>query len=487
MKFKRIKTPGIAHNAYIIGTKGTGIIVDPRRDLEEYLDYAKKEKLTIKYVLQTHRQEDFVLGSKALKELTGATIVAFDHPLSKNADKKMKDGEKLEIEEIVIQALYTPGHTPESVSYAVRMKENPEKVWAVFTGDALFIGGTGRTDLPDPNKTAENAALLYEGINEKILPLGDEVLLYPAHGAGSVCGGNIASYDQSTIGFERSYNKVFTSSKESFIEHKLHERLPRPPYFQLMEQLNLDGGCALPQGWDMIPSLTPKDFQQKSKAGLIIDTRLPEAFAGGHIPDSYSIWLEGLPVFGGWVAADNQPIYLVLERRKDLKKALQHLTRIGIDNVKAVLAGGFEAWRDAGLSIEMSGTISPQMLYDMPKEMSVLDVREITEYEDEGHIAKAEHAYVGYLPDHIHEVARRLPKNEPLAVTCSVGHRASLAISMLRVHGFKNVFNLLGGMTAWGKLKLPSEKGVSDIEPIDESSIEKDHPNQVEEQYAKSA
>ncbi|PSJ16509.1 MBL fold metallo-hydrolase [Nitrosomonas supralitoralis] len=478
MKFKRIKTPGIAHNAYILATKGIGIIIDPRRDLDEYFDYAKKNAINISYILQTHRQEDFVLGSKALKELTGSLIVAGENPVSVNADIQMKDGDLLEIEELIIQALHTPGHTPESVSYAVSFKDNPENVWAVFTGDALFIGETGRTDLPDKNKTAENAAILYDSIHEKILPLGDHVLLYPAHGAGSVCGGNIADYDESTIGFERTYNKVFTLSKDEFVVHKLHERIPRPPYFKLIEKLNFEGGAAAPINWDSIPLLLSKEFEANAKSGLIIDTRLPEAFAGGHIPGSYSIWLEGLPVFGGWVAEENKPLYLILERNEDMKKALQHLARIGIDNVKGILAGGFEAWRDAALPIDMFDTISPQELQESTTEISVLDVREITEFEDEGHIHNAEHAYVGYLPDHISDVIRELPTDTKLAVTCSVGHRASLATSMLRQNGFKNLFNLLGGMTAWNTLKLPLEKGKSEKTPLDQISIEKDFPHQ---------
>lgn len=478
MKFKRIKTPGIAHNAYILSTKGIGIIIDPRRDLDEYFDYVRKNAINIKFILQTHRQEDFVLGSKSLKNLTGSLIVAGENSLSFNADIKMKDGEKLEIEEIIIQAFHTPGHTPESVSYAIIIKDNPEQVWAVFTGDALFIGETGRTDLPDKNRTAENASILYDSIHEKILPLGDHVLIYPAHGAGSVCGGDIADYDESTIGFERTYNKVFTLSKDDFIEHKLHERIPRPPYFNLIEKLNLEGGTPVPINWDSIPLLLPKEFEVNAKSGLIIDTRLPEAFAGGHIPGSYSIWLEGLPVFGGWVAEGNHSLYLILERNKDMKKALQHLARIGVDNVQGILAGGFEAWRDSGLLIDRLGTISPQALQKSITEISVLDVREITEFEEEGHIHNAEHAYVGYLPDHISDVMREFPKDAKLAVTCSVGHRASLAASMLRQNGFQNILNLLGGMTAWNTLKLSTEKGKSEKTSLDQASIEKDFPQQ---------
>jgi hydroxyacylglutathione hydrolase len=201
MEFRRFKTEGIAHNAYVIGTKGIGIVVDPRRDVDEYVDFAVETGLSIQFVFQTHRQEDFVLGSATLKSAFDATVVAAAHPLSRFADKQLKDGETMEIGDLVFKALHTPGHTPESVCFAVTMKKRPEKVWAVFTGDTLFVGETGRTDLPDPHKTAENAALLYDGIHSKILLLGDAVLVYPAHGAGSVCGGKLAEFDDSTIGF----------------------------------------------------------------------------------------------------------------------------------------------------------------------------------------------------------------------------------------------------------------------------------------------
>ncbi len=477
MFFQRIKTPGIAHNAYLIGTEGVGILVDPRRDIDEYVTIARKNKLAIKYVFETHRQEDFVLGSATIRQLCGAKIVSGKHKLFAHSDLRLADGAQLEIGELLFRCLYTPGHTPESVSYAVYFQDKPEIAWAVFTGDALFIGEAGRTDLPDVNKTAENAAILYDSIQQKILPLGDQTLLYPAHGAGSVCGGNIANYDQSTLGLERRYNPAFTQSREEFVQLKLKERIPRPPYFRLMERLNLKGGLALSKDPDTIPSLLPKDFAQESAKGIVIDTRLPEAFGGGHIPGSYSIWLDGLPVFGGWIADDKVPVYLVLEQPTDVKEAALHLQRIGVDNIRGVLAGGFERWRDAGLEISMSGTLSVNSNALQDERTSILDVREITEFE-EGHIRGSRHAYVGFLPE-LGAIERQLDRNQAVAVTCSVGHRASLAVSMLLRMGFTRVFNMLGGMTAWKKLGKPVVTGSDTTHTLDRKILQKGTSNEA--------
>ncbi len=470
MFFQRIKTPGVAHNAYLIGSKGIGIIIDPRRDVDEYFQIARKNKLQIKYILETHRQEDFVVGSDQIRELTKAQIVTGKHKFSGHSDIFLDDEESLEIGDLIFRCLYTPGHTPESVSYAVFMKDKPNSAWAVFTGDALFIGEAGRTDLPDPDKTAENAAILFESIQKKILPLGDQTLLYPAHGSGSVCGGNIAEYDESTIGFERTYNPAFIHSKEKFIENKINERIPRPPYFRLMEKLNLRGGIKLSKSPETIPTLTPKDFAREYEKGIVIDTRHPEAFAGGHIPKSYSIWLDGLPVFGGWVADDQTAVYLVLEKPDDLKNAFLHLQRIGVDNISGLLGGGFEGWRDAGLPIQMSGTLSVSSKSFEKGDIPLLDVRDITEFE-EGHIIGASHAYVGFIPQMNFE--SEFDPQKPLAVTCAVGHRASLAVSLLLRAGYKNLYNLLGGTTAWKKLDKPLVVGPDKKRTLDREIINK--------------
>jgi hydroxyacylglutathione hydrolase len=458
MYFQRIKTPGIAHAAYLLGHGGEAIIVDPRRDVDAYLRLAAENQLTIKYVLETHRQEDFVLGSAELARITGAKIVNGRHELFGHGDIRLKDGEEFTCGKLRLRALHTPGHTPESMSYAVFIPDSPERAWGVFTGDALFIGETGRTDLPDPKQTGENAALLYDKVHEKLLPLGDQTLLYPAHGAGSVCGGNIANRDQSTLGLERAYNPVFTKSRDEFVRAKLAERIPRPPYFALMEKLNLKGGIPLARRPNEIPILQPKQLASELGQALVIDARDPEAFAAGHIPKSYSIWAAGLPVFGGWVAGPSTPVFLVLSKIDELADAVLALARIGVDNVAGVLAGGFDTWRDGGMPIARSGTLSPTELNGMTGQVRVLDVREDREFAGEGHIAGASHLYVGYLEQHLAKLTPPLGKSERIAVTCSVGHRASLAASILRRAGFERVDNVLGGMTAWEKLELPTKR-----------------------------
>jgi hydroxyacylglutathione hydrolase len=328
----------------------------------------------------------------------------------------------------------------------------------VFTGDTLFIGETGRTDLPAPEQTSDNAGLLYDAVHQKLLPLGDQTLLYPAHGAGSVCGGKIADRDESTLGLERTYNPVFTQTREAFIAAKVKERIPRPPYFAIMERLNLKGGIPLAKRPEEVRLLQPKQFESELKRGIVIDARAPEAYAGGHIPGSLSIWASGLPVFGGWVADETTPVFLVLTSMQELKQAVLALARIGVDGVQGVLAGGFDAWRNAGLPVEASGAMAPRELQGRIDEMRVLDVREDSEFEEEGHIPRASHLYVGYLGAHLQEVTPPLDKSQPIAVTCSVGHRASLAVSILRRQGYRDVVNVLGGMTAWSKLELPVAK-----------------------------
>lgn len=460
MLFRKVKTPGLAHVAYVLGDKAEALVVDPRRDVDEYVSIARSEGLRIRYVLETHRQEDFVMGSAELAKKLGAKVVSLGHRLFGHSDIKLSDGEELELAGVRIRALHTPGHTPESTCYAVYLKES-QVAWGVFTGDTLFIGETGRTDLPDREKTSENAGLLYDAVRAKLGALGDQALLWPAHASGSVCGGNIAERDDSTLGFERTYNPVFVEGRDAFIARKLRERIPRPPYFRTMEAWNLEGGRPLAKQASAVPVLGARDFASEMKQGLVIDARDPEAFAGGHVPGSVNLWLDGLPVFAGWIATETTRVYLVVPKIDDLDEALRHLARVGVDAIEGVLAEGFEGWRDAGMPLAMTGTIAPRELGESLDRHVVLDVRDDQEFEGEGHIPGARHFYVGYLDEHLGRVRKELEAKPALAVTCSVGHRSGLAVSLLERHGLRDVKNLLGGMTAWGKLELPEEKGAS--------------------------
>lgn len=460
MLFRKVKTPGIAHVAYVLGDQGEALVVDPRRDVDEYVSIARSEGLRIRYVLETHRQEDFVMGSGELAKKLGAKVVSLGHELFGHSDLKLADGEELELAGVRIKALHTPGHTPESTCYAVYLKDSGA-AWGVFTGDALFIGATGRTDLSKREKTGENAGVLYDAVRAKLAPLGDQALVWPAHGSGSVCGGNIAERDDSTLGFERAYNPVFVEGRDAFIARKVRERIPRPPYFRTMEVWNLAGGRALAKQASAVPVLGARDFASEMKQGLVIDAREPEAFAGGHVPGSVNVWLAGLPVFAGWLATETTRVYLVLPRLDDLEDALKHLARVGIDAVEGVLAKGFEGWRDAGMPLATTGTVAPRELKETFDAHAVLDVRDDQEFEVEGHIPGARHLYVGYLDEHLDRVRRELEAKPSVAVTCSVGHRSGLAVSLLERQGFRAVKNLLGGMTAWEKLELPREKGAA--------------------------
>lgn len=234
MFFQRLKTPGLGHNSYVLECgDGLAVVIDPRRDVDDYLRLALENDLSIVYVLETHRQEDFEFGSRTLAQMTGARIVGGGHPLFGDTDVKLEDNEEFKVGTTRFVALATPGHTPESMSYAAYVEDAGATCWGVFTGDALFVGDTGRTDLTDPDKTGENAGILYDAIHRKIAPLGDPTLLYPAHGAGSACGGNISDRDDSTLGIEKATNPVFTKTRRDFVEHKLAEKMARPPYFRL--------------------------------------------------------------------------------------------------------------------------------------------------------------------------------------------------------------------------------------------------------------
>lgn len=454
MKLQRLETKGIAHYAWLLADGNEAVLVDPSRHVQQYLDAARTLGTRITYILETHRQEDFVMGSAWLAKRTGAKIINGNFDTFGHGDVRLEDGETFTVGGLLIRALHTPGHTPESMCYAVYEDGKAESAWALFTGDTLFFGDTGRSDLPAEDESVKNAGRIYDSVHNKLAKLGDNALILPAHGPGSVCGRGMAERSWSTLGDEKDYNDVFTLSREEFAKKKGSERLPRPPYFRTMEKVNLEGG--MPPGLRNgdVGLLSAHEFAQISKKEHVYDTRLPEAFVGAHIPDSYSIWQGGLPVFGGWLATADTPIYLVTSDDNDVDPSVCHLSNIGIDNVRGALAGGFEAWRNAGREWRQCGSIAPQALREMEQAPQLLDVREIDEFES-GHIPNAIHCYVGFLADSIEELP--LIKDRPVVVTCGVGHRAGVGVSILLRAGFKDVRNLLGGMKAWKALGYPTK------------------------------
>jgi hydroxyacylglutathione hydrolase len=447
MIFERVKSEGIAHISYFIGSNSEAVVIDPRRDCQVYIDLARREEMKIKCIFETHRNEDYVIGSLELAHFTGAKI--YHGPgLDFKYGEKLKDGQEFHFGTLKLTAIHTPGHTDESTSYTLADLTVGEEPIMVFTGDTLFVGDVGRTDLYGPKETSRLAGNLYDSIFNKLLPLGDKVILCPDHGAGSICGGPISEREQSTLGLERIKNPVLQKTKrEDFIQFKITEHHERPPYFRKMEQYNLNGPPLLGHLPNHTP-LTPKEFQEQMQLGAVaVDTRMPPAFGGAHIKGSYSIWLDGLPSFAGWMLPYDKPILLVLEDKEQLERAIRYLVRLGYNEIAGYLSGGIEAWYNEALPIKHIGLLTVQELkkrLDRGDDLLVLDVRRKDEW-DNGHIEEALHIYVGHLEDRLKEVS----VDRPIAVICNVGHRASLGASILRREGHQEVYNVLGSMTAW--------------------------------------
>jgi hydroxyacylglutathione hydrolase len=447
MIFERVKAAGIAHNSYLIGSGSEAAVIDPRRDCQVYIDSAQQKGLKIKYIFETHRNEDYVIGSVELNNITGAEI--YHGPgLSWKYGNTLQDKQEFRVGKLRLTAIHTPGHTDESMSYAIADLATGETMVMVFTGDTLFVSDVGRTDLYGTEEAPRLASNLYDSIFNKLLPLGDGIILCPAHGAGSVCGLHIANRDESTLGIERVQNSVLQiKDRDEFVKYKLAEQPERPYYFRQMEKFNLEGPPLL--GCLPLPSpLTPTEFRREMEEGaVVVDTSEPAAFGGVHIENAYSIWLEGLPVFAGWVLPYDKPILLVLEDQSHLERAVRYLIRAGYDQITGYLRDGTEGWYNAGLPTQNLPLLSVHQLkgaLDQGDKLMVLDTRGQDEWES-GHIAGSLHIYVGHLEHRLAEV----PKNIPIAVICNVGHRAGLGASILLRAGYLRVYNVLGSVKAW--------------------------------------
>ena len=318
MKLEIIKSEGLAHNSYYLSDEEEAIVIDPRRDCEIYTQLAQKECAKIKYILETHRNEDYVVGSLELQNMTEAEIGHSNSLPFKYGEHNFADGDTLSIGNIKIKVIYTPGHTNESLCYVV-YPSGSEVASMVFSGDTLFAGSVGRTDLYGKTAQPAQAEKLYNSIHEKLLPLGDHVLVYPAHGAGSVCGHSISGQEPTTIGYEKKTNPYLQLSKEEFIQKVVDEELVVPRYFRKMEEYNLNGPPLLSElSYPKPFSLEEFEEEMQEPIVMIMDTRMPYAYAGSHIPNSLSMWLGGTSVYPGWLLDTNQYIVFVLERPSDI-------------------------------------------------------------------------------------------------------------------------------------------------------------------------
>lgn len=454
MRLETIVSKGLAHNSYYLSDAGEALVVDPRRDCRIYLQKANEECAKIKYVLETHRNEDYVIGSLELQHLTGAEVAHSKETPFKYGEHRLNDGDTMQLGSLKIEALYTPGHTNDSLCYVVYEK-NMDTPVMVFTGDTLFAADIGRTDLLGQDLKLEQSMKLFKTLHEKVLTLDNHTIVYPGHGGGSVCGHHISDRQVTTIGYEKKTNPLLAMTREIFVETLMKQELLKPLYFTKMEQLNLNGPPLLHETNAQPLNIDQFEEEMNQPNSVIVDIREPGAFAGSHIPNSINIWLGGLTFFPGWVLTYEQKILLVTERNEDVKSAETYLCRLGFDKIEGYLCPGIERWRYSGKPIEQVRTLSAASLKQKLDrgEIRVVDVRSPREWEG-GVIKGAKRIYVGHLMGE----AGRLSKDKAIASVCSVGNRAGIGASILKKAGIKEVYNVLGGMMAWEKLGYPTRK-----------------------------
>ena len=453
MIFVRLKSSVVSHLSYFIGSANSAFVVDPTRDIQQYLELTKKHGVNIKYIFETHRNEDYVTGSLELAKYTGAKIYHGSWPVFKYGNVA-EDGDEFRVGTLKVTVLATPGHTPGCRSYAVTDFETGDKPVLVCSGDALFIGDTGRTDFGGPENREKWSTWLYESIHEKLLPLGDHVILCPAHGSGSACGAKIANREDSTLGIERMLNPQLSMSREEFILYKAAEHHNYAPYFKRMESLNIEGAPEYGLG-PMVEALSAGEFENYIRKGaVVVDTRPPPSFASGYIKDSYNISIDRLSL-SGWVIPYDKPILFVLGNKSELNETVTGLARMGYDNVVGYMKPSIVSWYLTARPIDrLCMMTAPELKTKLEtQDWTVLDVRSVDEYES-GHIEGSINIYVGTLPRHLDEI----PGDKPIAVICKSGTRSGFGCSILMKHGLTNICNIMGGMTSWKNAGYPSVK-----------------------------
>jgi len=451
MLFERFESEGLFHFSYLIGYGRQAVVIDPRRDCDIFIHVAEKNGFKITDILETHRNEDYVVGSKELSKITKANVWHADSHLDYKYGKPVKDGKKWRIGRLKLQAIHTPGHTLGSMSYLLHDPEgNP---WMIFTGDTLFAGDVGRVDLLGLEKAEEMAGMLYDSIFNEILPLGDGVIINPAHGSGSVCGGSIIDRPWTTIGIEKKHNpKLQYTDRREFIS-KTAKELEKPPYFKMMEKLNLDPPLL---GRKPVPDpLTANQFANEVNKSIVLDTRAETDFCIFHIPNSIYIWPHGLSTYAGWFLEYDKPI-LLLCYEHEVEKIIRYLIRLGFDNIKGYLSGGMHSWLTRGKQIQKTDSIPSKELcekIDKKESLWILDVRTKEEFEDFGRIPNAHHINLIELPEKIDSI----PTDEKIFIYCGSGMRSTLAASILENNGFENITVVMGGIYAWKTNKCPME------------------------------
>lgn len=460
MHFQQFYLSCLAHASYLLGSEGFAAVVDPQRDVEIYLEEARRLDLKIAYVIETHLHADFVSGHHELAARTGAEIVLGAQAGAAFPFRAVRDGEEIRLGRCVLRFLETPGHTDESICVLVTDPDRSSEPWAALTGDTLFIGEVGRPDLSPKHSAQELAALLYDSLHNKLLKLPDAVEIHPAHGAGSLCGRNISAERQSTIGKERALNYALRPmTREAFITLITADLPERPEYFGQDVELNRAGAPSLAARVKP-PALAPHEVARQQKEGaVVLDTRPAAQFGAGSIPGSLHIALGGqYATWAGMLIGLDRPVILITEEKEGVEESALRLARVGVEKVAGYLDGGILAWEKAGLPLNEVPQISVLQLHDQlaenPQALQVIDVRRQPEWET-SHI---EHALL--LPLHkLRSDINGLDRTRPIAVHCRSGYRSSIATSILKAAGFKDVMNVVGGIDAWKAQNLPLVPG----------------------------
>lgn len=460
MYFKQFYLGCLAHASYLIGSDGESAVVDPQRDVDQYVAEAEAEGLRIKYVVETHLHADFVSGHRELAERTGAEVVFGEKAGARFSHRAVRDGDELKIGRVVLRVLETPGHTPEGISVVIVDTEVSEEAQKVLTGDTLFIGDVGRPDLAGASGHTPEAmaALMYDSLHEKLLKLDDAVEVWPAHGAGSMCGRNISKETSSTIGQQRRLNYALAPMpKDEFVRMMTTDLQEAPAYFPRDAEINRAGAQPL-STLERPAALGAREVASLINRGhVVLDIRSADEFGAGHVPGSVNIGLSGQ--FASWAGALvplGTPLILVSSDEAEGDEAFVRLARVGHESVRGYLGGGVDAWREAGLDVSEVTQVSVaelrRMLDERP-ELQVLDVRRPAEYAA-GHVPRAANAPLGLR---LTEESARLDPTRPVAVICAGGYRSSAATSMLKPLGFRQLFNVTGGTGAWVAAGYPVE------------------------------
>ena len=466
MLIKQLYTGCLSEAAYYIESKGEAAIIDPLRDIEEYLHLASEQKTSIRYIFETHFHADFVSGHLDLHKSTGAPIVFGPNTETNFPIHLAKDGEIFKLGDISIEVIHTPGHTLESTCYLLRDENN--KPYAIFTGDTLFVGDVGRPDLSSGNMTKEElASIMYDSLQKKIITLPDDVLVYPAHGAGSSCGKNLGPETTSTIGEQKITNYALQpQSKEYFIRSVTKDLDAPPQYFPINAKINKEGYDSLDE--ILKKGLTPmtiEQFKKKMKEHdvSILDTRKASTFTKGFIPGSVSIGLEGrFAEYAGAILSFEKPILLVSDKGME-KEAVIRLARVGFSRIEGYLEGGFDAWEAAGEQIDLIIDVEPdELAMDIPYDdnLIVVDVRRETEFGD-GHIVNALNIPLDELTDPAN--LANFDDNHNIYIHCGSGYRSVIAASLFKKEGLHNIRNVIGGfdkIKELEKIRISKENSV---------------------------